>query len=255
MWISVKTVFWLKPFYMTTKYGEDITFFVETICLALHVPYTFFIFLPMLFLEPYTMWEVILFEKWNTKFCRWRHQNQITVQKKISSVYMHYCVWFHSCLKFVLWFRKIWIFIYIFFQIFIPFVLLIVLNIRTYRRIVEFEQTLNSTVRVKFQSTKSVRRNLSRDGVVVSKNDPNTQSIELVDLVEEDENYDAQPNNEHNFISRLKSKRFSRRFSRRGKSYSLYISRDGLGQNLSWGKIFKNLSNFRKLFHIDFAIF
>ena len=124
-------------------------------------------------------------------------------------------------------------YLYIFFQIFIPFVLLIVLNIRTYRRIVEFEQTLNSTVRVKFQSTKSVRRNLSRDGVVVSKNDPNTQSIELVDLVEEDENYDAQPNNEHNFISRLKSKRFSRRFSRRGESYSLYISRDGLGQNAS----------------------
>ena len=89
------------------------------------------------------------------------------------------------------------------------------LNIRTYRRIVEFEQTLNSTVRVKFQSTKSVRRNLSRDGV--SKNDPNTQSIELVDLVEEDENYDAKPNNDHNFISRLRSKRFSRRLSRRGK--------------------------------------
>ena len=101
---------------------------------------------------------------------------------------------------------------FIFFQIFIPFVLLIVLNIRTYRRIVEFEQTLNSTVRVKFQSTKSVRRNLSRDGA--SKND-NAQSIELVDLVEEDENYDAQPNNDHNFISRLRSKRFSRRLSNR----------------------------------------
>ena len=134
--------------------------------------------------------------------------------KKISSVYA--LLRLISCLKFVLWFSKnMNFYLYIFFQIFIPFVLLIVLNIRTYRRIVEFEQTLNSTVRVKFQSTKSVRRNLSRDGVVVSKNDPNTQSIELVDLVEEDENYDAQPNNEHNFISRLKSKRFSRRLSNR----------------------------------------
>ena len=92
------------------------------------------------------------------------------------------------------------------FQIVIPFVLLIVLNIRTYEKIVQFEQTLNQPVRVKFHN-KSSRRNNAPNSREVS----NAQSFEMVELVEEDENAAAaefEISKNESFLNRIKSKRF-----------------------------------------------
>ena len=84
--------------------------------------------------------------------------------------------------------------------------LLIVLNIRTYEKIVQFEQTLNQqTVRVKFHN-KSSRRNNAPN----SREALNAQSFEMVELVVEEDEAAAEFERSKNqsFLNRIKSKRF-----------------------------------------------
>ena len=104
-----------------------------------------------------------------------------------------------------------------FLQIVIPFVLLIVLNIRTYQKIVEFEQTLNNPVTVKFQNKRSTKSMASN--IEVSNNETNFEMVELVGVDEQDQ--EIQSNQNIDFISKIRSFRGSKHLSihreKRGK--------------------------------------
>ena len=95
--------------------------------------------------------------------------------------------------------------------------LLIVLNIRTYQKIVEFEQTLNNPVTVKFQNKRSTKSMASN--IEASNNEQNFEMVELVGVDEQD--HEIQSNQNIDFISKLRSFRGSKHLSihrdKRGK--------------------------------------
>ena len=88
-------------------------------------------------------------------------------------------------------------------QIIVPFVLLIVLNILTYKKIVEFEQNLSNQMRE--QNTRSSRR-VTRVERLTST-DGNGDNTETIQLVSEHEEEEDEPKT--NLLQRIKSKNSS----------------------------------------------
>ena len=91
------------------------------------------------------------------------------------------------------------------------------LNIRTYQKIVEFEQTLNNPVTVKFQNKRSTKSMASN--IEVSNNETNFEMVELVGVDEQEQ--EIQSNQNIDFISKIRSFRGSKHLSihreKRGK--------------------------------------
>ena len=87
-------------------------------------------------------------------------------------------------------------------QIIVPFVLLIVLNILTYKKIVEFEQNLSNQMRERNTTRPSMRRVTSQR---VRSQDGQENDTEMIQLVSEHEEEEEEiPRN--NLLQRIKSK-------------------------------------------------
>ena len=84
----------------------------------------------------------------------------------------------------------------------VPFVLLIVLNILTYKKIVEFEQNLSNQMRE--QNARSSRRVTKRERVTSDGNVDNAETIQLVSEHEEEEE-----EQKANLLQRIKSKQLN----------------------------------------------